>query len=406
MPTTRPLRVLVTGASVAGPALAWGLHRAGAEVTLLERSSEPRETGQNVDIRGLGRDVVRRMGLEQRIMAELTGEAGTRFVDEAGRPIAEFPAAEGEDGPTAEVEILRGTLARIMVEAVPDEVEVRHGDFVTAVEQDAQGVGVRLDSGAEERYDLLLVAEGRSSRTRRLVLADATEHRDHGVSLAYGTIDRRPGDTDFWDWYIALDGRVASIRPDNVGTLRATLSFRSEPIGFEKLAPEAQLVVLRERFRDAGWQSERILDGFAARPDEVYVQRMEQVVVSTWSRGRVALVGDAAWGSGPTGMGTTLALVGAHVLAGELARSMASGEAPTEAFGRYERLLRGYADSAQGMPRGGARALHPRSARGRRVLRTLYRVAASGPVRGFYQRNLLTNEKDVPVLPEYPLLRG
>uniref|UniRef100_UPI0034337980 FAD-dependent oxidoreductase n=1 Tax=uncultured Microbacterium sp. TaxID=191216 RepID=UPI0034337980 len=189
--TTNPRRrVLVTGASIAGPALAWGLARTGWEVTLLERSSEPRETGQNIDIRGLGRDVIRRMGVESTMMEHLTGESGTRYVDERGRAFATFPRQEGQDGPTAEIEILRGQLAGIMLGIVPDEVTVEHGDFVVDVRQDADGVDVTLDSGREERFDLVLVAEGRSSRTRRLLFAEETELRDHGVSITYGTIDR------------------------------------------------------------------------------------------------------------------------------------------------------------------------------------------------------------------------
>ncbi|WP_414171291.1 hypothetical protein [Clavibacter tessellarius] len=116
-------RVLVTGASIAGPALAWGLHREGFDVTLLERSVEQRQAGQNIDVRGLGRDVLRRMGIEDVVMANLTGEDGTRFVDEEGRVLAKFPRAEGEDGPTAEVEILRGRFAGILVDLVRDDVE-------------------------------------------------------------------------------------------------------------------------------------------------------------------------------------------------------------------------------------------------------------------------------------------
>lgn len=91
-------RVLVTGASIAGPALAWGLTREGFDVTLLERSAEQRQAGQNIDVRGLGRDVLRRMGIEDAVMANLTGEDGTRFVDEDGRVLASFPAPPGRTG--------------------------------------------------------------------------------------------------------------------------------------------------------------------------------------------------------------------------------------------------------------------------------------------------------------------
>lgn len=410
-PHHRP-RVLITGASIAGPALAWGLDRSGFDVTLLERSPEQRTTGQNIDVRGLGREVLERMGLRDTVMQHLTGEAGTRYVDEHGTPYATFPKTEGQDGPTAEIEILRGTFAGILVDALPDTIDRRYGDFVVGAEQDGTGVNVRYDSGAPERFDLVVVAEGRSSRTRRILFADETEYRDHGVSIAYGTLDRIGSDTDHWDWYTAPRGRVASIRPDNEGTIRASVSFESEPMGFEQLPVDVQLRILRERFRGAGWHTERILDGFSERSDEFYTQRMEQVVVSRWSKGRIALLGDAAWGSGPTGMGTTLSLVGAHILAGELARTIEPavgadhGYSIPDAFARYEEMLRGYADSAQGLPRGGARLLHPSSKAGVRAVRAALRVASLGPVRGFAQKYLLTSEKHVPVLPHYPTLQG
>ncbi|KZX22524.1 FAD-dependent monooxygenase [Rathayibacter tanaceti] len=402
MPTTSTPRVLVTGASIAGPALAWGLERSGFDVTVLERSPAQRETGQNIDVRGIGRDVVDRMGIRETVLQNLTGEQGTRYVDDSGRPYALFPRAEGEDGPTAEIEILRGAFAQILVDLVSDSVDLRYGDFIAGVEQDSTGVDVRFDSGAAERFDLVVVAEGRSSRTRRLLFADETEYRDFGVSITYGTIDRLDSDVDQWDWYTATKGRVASIRPDNLGTIRASMSFESEPMGFEKLPVDAQMSILRERFRGAGWQTERILDGFAARPDEFYTQRMEQVVVSRWSKGRVVLLGDSAWGSGPTGMGTTLSLVGAHILAGELA---AAGP-PQQAFARYERLLRRYADSAQGLPRGGARLLHPSSRAGVRAMQTLHRAASAAPLRRLAQSALLTSARNVPELPAYPSLRA
>lgn len=393
----------MTGASIAGPALAWGLHRAGFAVTLLERSQQQRETGQNIDVRGLGRDILRRMGIEHQVRENLTGEQGTRYVDVDGRVYARFPSEEGRDGPTAELEILRGAFAKILVDLVAGDVDLRYGDFVTGVEQDSDGVDVQLDSGSRERYDLLLVAEGRSSRTRRLLFADETEYRDFGVSITYGTLDRADDDVDWWDWYTATEGRVASIRPDNLGTMRASMSFRSEWMGFENLPVESQLTVLRERFRGAGWQTGRILEGFAARPDEFYTQRMEQVVVSTWSKGRVALLGDAAWGSGPTGMGTTLSLVAAHVLAGELA---GNPDQYARAFARYESIMRGYADSAQGLPAGGAKLLHPTTRKGVTLMHAAHRLAASRPARGLAQKAFLTSARHIPELADYPLLRA
>lgn len=399
---SRP-RVLVTGASVAGPTLAWGLTRAGFDVTLLERSAQQRQTGQNIDVRGIGKEVLDRLGVRSTVMQHLTGEQGTRYVERDGRPYAEFPKSTTGDGPTAEIEILRGRFAQILVDLVPGSVDLRYGDFITDVHQTADAADVTFDSGATERFDLVIVAEGRSSRTRRILFAEETELRDFGVSITYGTIDRTPADTEYWDWYTGTRGRVASIRPDNEGTIRASMSFESEPMGFETLPVEAQLHILRARFRDAGWQTERILDGFDARRDEFYVQRMEQVVVSRWSKGRVVLVGDAAWGSGPTGMGTTLALAGGYILAGELGRTITGPATHRDAFARYEQLLRRYADSAQGLPAGGARLLHPSSRLGRAGIQALHRVTSAGPVQRFTE-NHLTSEKHVPALPTYPAL--
>jgi 2-polyprenyl-6-methoxyphenol hydroxylase-like FAD-dependent oxidoreductase len=399
--------VLVTGASVAGPALAWGLERAGFDVTLLERSPAPRTTGQNVDIRGLGREMLRRMGIEEEVLAHLTGEDGTRFLGLDGSPVAVLPTKEGAevDGPTAEVEILRGRLSQIVLSTVPDAVEQRWGTYVTAVEQDADGVEVELADGSRERFDLLVVAEGRGSRTRRLVVGDRVQVRDAGVSMAYGTIERTPQDTDYWDWYTAPRGRSVTLRPDDVGTIRATMTFACEPFGFEELDTEAQLTVLRERFADAGWETERVLDGFERNPQELYASRFAQVVLPTWSEGRVAFVGDAAWGSGPTGMGTTLALVGAYVLAGELERTLHEDRSHSDAFEAYEARLRDYVDHAQSLPPGGARMMHPSSRLGVGVLNTVFRLAASRPLSALLQSRFLPDRKEEPTLADYPFAR-
>ena len=206
--------VLITGASVAGPALAWWLHRYGWAPTLLERAPGPREAGQNIDVRGAGREVARRMGIEETIRARGTGEQGTRFVDERGRTIAAFEAEPGEDGPAAELEILRGELARILVGLTADVPEVEHlyGDHVVAIEQgegaDDAGVEVTLAGGETRRFDLLVVAEGLRSHTRDLVFGppstgasesgDGITIRDLGMYTAYGTIERTPDDDAWW----------------------------------------------------------------------------------------------------------------------------------------------------------------------------------------------------------------
>ncbi|MBT0768476.1 FAD-dependent monooxygenase [Kineosporia sp. J2-2] len=393
--------VLVTGGSIAGPAAAWALRRAGFSPVLLERAPAPRTAGQNIDIRDAGRDVIDAMGLREAVRARRTGEVGTRFLDRTGRVYASFPAQEGRDGPTAEIEILRGDLSELLTSLTDGEVPRRYGDHVTAVQQDADGVEVTLAGGGRERYDLMVVAEGRRSRTRRLVFGDATGGRDLGEYIAYGTIDRSAADDDWWRWLTATGSRMVSMRPDNQGTIRANLAFFTRPLGLENLGFEAQMAVLRAAFADVGWETPRVLDGFAARPEEFYFERFEQVRLPSYSRGRVVLLGDAAWASGPSGMGTSLALVGAWVLGAELARSYRS-DGPATAFAAYERLMRPYAEKVQNFPPGVPRIMFPRSRPGLRVLEAGHRFAALPPVRNLVERAFLSKSGAMPALPQWP----
>ncbi|GAA2584037.1 FAD-dependent monooxygenase [Winogradskya consettensis] len=409
MTDSNPPRVLVTGAGIAGPALAWGLRRAGFATTLLERAPQQRSAGQNVDIRGAGHEVLRRMGLRAEVAAAGTGELGTRFLRPDGSVYAVFPARPGEDGPTAELEILRGQLSALLLRATAGGVEHRYGDHLVEVAQDGDGVDVVTATGRRERYDLLVVAEGRRSRTRDLVLPSGSgaSYHDLGQYVAYGTIDRAGNDDRWWRWLTATGRRVASLRPDNVGSTRATLAFMAPPMGVDRLDAGAQIRVLRERFAGVGWETPRILDGFAARPDEFYFERIEQVRVPRWSHGRVALVGDTAWGA-PTGMGTTLALLGAHVLAGELATERDGGTPfdPARAFRAYEKVLRTHVERTQQLPPGVPGIALPDSRWGLRVLHGVHRLTATRALRTVAERALLSSASTSLALPEYPQLRA
>ncbi|GAB3248273.1 FAD-dependent monooxygenase [Kineosporia babensis] len=394
------MKVLVTGGSIAGPAAAWALHRAGFAPTLLERASRRRTAGQNIDIRDAGHEVIDAMGLREAVLAARTGEVGTRFVDSTGRPYSEYPAQAGHDGPTAELEILRGDLAELLLSLTKDELPHRYGDHITAVEQDEQGVDVTLAGGAQERYDLLVIAEGRRSATREMVFGGQVAWRDLGEYVAYGTIERTPQDDDWWKWMTTTGSRMVSLRPDSHGTIRANLAFMSPAIGLETLPFDAQMHVLRERYADVGWEAGRVLDGFAARPEEFYLERFTQVRLPAYTNGRVVLLGDAAWASGPSGMGTTLALVGAYVLAGELARSCGNSYL-AEAFGGYERVMRPYAEKVQAFPPGVPRIIFPKSRAGLRVLESAHRIAATAPMKRLAERLLISNAGALPHLPQY-----
>ncbi len=392
-----PRKVLVTGASVAGPALAVWLARAGDDVTVLERSPAFRDGGQNVDVRGAGRTVLARMGLERAVKEHGTGETGIRFVDGDDRSVAVFEQdAFGADGPTAELEILRGDLARILVEAGRAEgAAYRFGDHVAGFTQDGAGVEVDFAHGPPARYDLVVAAEGIGSSTRRRLLGEAGR-RPIGLYMAYFTIPKGAGDGPMARWFAAPGGRSVFLRPDRYGTTRATLVSRQAPCGYEDLPPDGQRAAFRALFADAGWETPRVLEGMDSAPD-FYLETVGQVRVARWSEGRVGLVGDAAWATGPiTGMGTSLGLIGAYVLAGELGRTAD----PAAALAAYEAVMRPIAEKGQDYPRIGPRLLQPSTRFGIAVQHLVLGIAASKSVRRLTSR-LFGGAEDGPDLPDY-----
>lgn len=373
-----PHRILITGASVAGTALAYWLARAGHEVEVVEKAEAFRDGGQNIDLRGPGREVLKRMGLEKAALARGTGEEGTAWVDEDGRPVAEFDTRDLDgDGPTAELEILRGDLARLLYEASAGQAAFRFGDVVQAVEQDEAGVAVSFHSGRRDRFDLVVVAEGVGSSTRDLVFPGENDPRWMDLTIAYFTISRTEDDDRLWRWYHAPGGRSVSLRPDTHGTTRAMLSVQKRPDGEQDWPRERQMAWLRETFADAGWQTPRVLAGMETT-DDFYFDVLRQVRMERWSRGRVVLVGDAAWCVTPLGgVGATLAVTGAYVLAGELAVNADLDQA----LKAYDAAMRPLVDKIQGIPKLAPRLMNPHSRIGIRILHGALKIAALPAVR-------------------------
>jgi 2-polyprenyl-6-methoxyphenol hydroxylase-like FAD-dependent oxidoreductase len=396
-------RILISGASIAGPALAHQLAARGWEVTVVERADGLRVEGQNIDVRGAAREVLRRTGLEDAVRAAGTGELGTEFVDARGRALATFPAGRSDtDGATAEVEILRGELARILYERSRDRAEYVFGDRIERIDDHGDGVTVGFDRGPDRTFDLVVVAEGLRSRTRDLAFPDGVDVAHLGIYIAYLTVARTGSDTGWWRWFNAPRGRTVSLRPDNVGTTRAMLTFLSDVRGLADLDPADQAHILRRTFDDVGWETPRVL---AALDDGAfYFDAVAQVRTRRpdpargrfgYSRGRVALVGDAAWCPSPvSGMGTSLALVGAYVLAGELAADPDHGRA----FARYEAVMRPYVTRAQELPPGTPRLAHPRTRGGIVAFHAALRIAARLSWLG---DRLVSPPADEIALPEY-----
>ncbi|MEU0504642.1 FAD-dependent monooxygenase [Nocardia sp. NPDC005998] len=348
-------RVLVAGASIAGPALAHWLRRRGAEVTVVERAPELRPGGQAVDARGVAKEVIRRMGLDGAVRAACTETAGAHTVDADGNVLETYRADDdGGDGYISEIEILRGDLSRVLHDDTRDGVEYVFGDRIAELTQDADGVDVAFEGGDQRRFDLVVGADGLHSALRAMVFGPRERFVRHlGHVLAFYSVPNEFG-LDRWLVDYQESGRSAGLRPIQDATrAMAMFSFPAADLDVDYRDVAAQKRLLRARMADLGWLTPRILAHLDDTPD-FYLDQVAQVVMDRWSSGRVVLLGDAAFSSSPmSGQGTGLALVGAYLLAGELA---AAGWDPEAGFAGYEGRMRSFVEANQEIGRLNARS--------------------------------------------------
>lgn len=371
------LNILISGAGIAGSTLAYWLARAGSNVTIIERAPEIRDSGLGVDIRGPAVEVIRRMGLEKQVRSRTTGEEGLAFVDSQDRTFAFFgiDLDNLESSPTSEIEIMRSDLAKLINEAALNKpnVNVEFGTTVEAVSQKEEKVEVRFSSGKSAQYDMVIAADGLGSSTRKLLLGDNNNGKDPIRSLgqytAYFTLPREERDGMVWKWYTAPKSRILSTRPKSKTASCAYLTVMpKDDANFRKVMKQStveQKKVMSEVFADAGWQTPRLLAALE-KADDFYLQHIAQVRQTSWHAGRCAVVGDAAYGPSPlSGVGTSLAILGAYVLAGEIVKSKHNHRGALEA---YEERLRGYVEKKQSIPPGVPGIVCPSSALGVSVL--------------------------------------
>ncbi|MGP2437916.1 FAD-dependent monooxygenase [Streptomyces sp. JW3] len=348
----RSLRILVAGGGIAGQALAFWLTRGGHRVTVVERFPALRATGAQVDLRGQGIEAVRRMGLLDAVRDKLVDEAGVAFVDARGRARATIMAntsGQGRQTLTSEYEIMRGDLVRILNDATKDDTEYVFGTSVDGFEQDGHRVVAHFSDGSAGEFDLLVGADGQGSRIRRALLpADFDPYWRVGIHTAYWFVPRIASDSSIRDTYMAPGGRQIMRRSHNPTETQVYFVLREdseEATAIHRAPVERRREFWAGRFRDAGWQTGRFIEGMAASPF-FHSQEVVQVRTGTWSEGRVVLAGDAAHCASPySGMGVSGGLVGAHVLAGEINRH--PDDLPT-ALANYDTVLRPFVDEIQG----------------------------------------------------------
>lgn len=374
------MRILVSGAGIAGNAVAWLLARAGAHVVVLEKANHMLAQGQNVDIQGSALTAIKRMGLFEELKRYNTTEKGTFFVAPNGKHFAFFPQQKGSASFTNEFEILRGDLAQILYDKAVAEPNVEYR-FATTVEKvldnNEKLVKVQLSNGSVETYDLAIAADGQWSKLRRLVFPEEDiTIVDKDAYCTYFTGQREPSDVDWWRIYHALRSRIISIRPDPHGTIRFCSTImpcndkqRQRWKDAMRQDRKTQEALIREEFSGAGWQTDRFLKSMSEATD-FYVHGLQQIKMKQWFAGRVICIGDAGWAPTPlTGQGSTLAVTAAYLLAAEL--DALPGDAnPIVALRAFDKLYHPHVDKMQDIPSFVPSVAHPESAFKRWILQT------------------------------------
>jgi 2-polyprenyl-6-methoxyphenol hydroxylase-like FAD-dependent oxidoreductase len=353
------MRVLISGASIAGPALAYWLTRYGFSVTVVERAPGLRKTGGHaVDLFRPAMDIVEQMGVLEPVRAKKTGtEHLTIFMEGVRKPIELELRRVMNAVSDRHVEIMRDDLSEILYDVTRDDVEYVFGDSIASISEAGEVV---FDGGRTETYDLVIGADGLHSNVRSLVFGPESRFTTWiGAYLAVLTVPN----------HLGLDGRMEGIA--GVGRMaamygaadledaRAGFFFRTpEPLDYHHRDVARQKELLRARFEGMGWAVPTLLAELDRTP-AFYFDSITQLRLDTWSRGRVTLVGDAGYCPGPAvGGSTSLAVVGAYILAGELA---AHGGDHTRAYPAYEAEIGDYVRRSRSFAVGAAKRIVPRT---------------------------------------------
>jgi len=338
--------ILVSGASVAGTTVAYWLAHHGYSVTVVERDPGLRPGGQAIDVRGPALTVLERMWLRAAADHLRTRIRGASVVDRDGNELSRDTQSTPTGGLIAnpDIELLRDDLVELLYEASRLNTEYVFDDSIVALEDDGASVKVTFERATARSFDLVIGADGLHSNVRRLVFGPEAQFIERlGTHAAIFTVPNFL-DLDYWQTWHYGDNTMVGVYSARSNTeARAMVGFMEADLQIDYRDTEAQYAELERRMADDGWVRPQLLQYLRTAPD-FYFDEMSQIKMDRWSKGRVALVGDAGYCCSPlSGQSTSVALLGAYILAGELAAASQNGDVDYElGFANYHKEFHDY----------------------------------------------------------------
>jgi 2-polyprenyl-6-methoxyphenol hydroxylase-like FAD-dependent oxidoreductase len=400
-----PPKILISGAGVAGSILAFWLAKYDFHVVVIERSKAEQKAGQGIEIEEPALQVVKAMGILDKLNEKKTGELGFKLVDAEDRSCGILEV--GGISPTGALELMRGDLTEVLYKAADESANVtyRFSATIQSLRQTGDKVIVDLENinnktVTTEEFDLVVGADGVKSRTRQLVMGSVEELNCFKPVGAYGAYFSIPNEDQDWPYsqLCHFPGRrLVWLRPigkESKMTSACLIHLHNEIPSLREANAAADRRKQKEAFAELysglGWKTPRVIEQMM-KTENFYSDELVQVKLQKWSQDRVVLLGDAAWAPSPfTGQGNQLAILGAWVLAQELSRNRNQ-----VAFERYEKRLRTYVEESQNIPLRGYAPylLNPQTTWGIWILRTMFLLAS-------WMVRLLSGTRFAKMLPE------
>ena len=328
-------RVLISGASIAGPALAFWLQRYGFSVTIVEHTPTLRVGGYKIDLRGKAIDVVKKMGIYPQIKTANVEMLTAGFINDSSEIIAEMPADFLAMRENDDVELLRADLSRILYDVTHEKCEYIFNDSIRAITQSKHGVEIDFTNGVSRTFDLLIGADGIHSNVRSLVFGHESMF-SYPIGNYYFSIYSLENylHLDRYEFFYSQINKLVNVYgTKNSDTMKALFIFNAPTAALNHQNINTQKNIVREVYADAKWEVPRLLSALNSTPD-FYFDEIKQIRMKSWHKNRVVLLGDAAYApSLGSGQGTSMAIIGAYILAGEIFAAQGNYET---AFNQYE----------------------------------------------------------------------